>query len=146
VLEEMPVQETTDGIAELTAAQLPVGAVVVNQVRSSPLPTAALAAAQSGRVDTGSLRAGIVAGDLADLPDMTDQLVDSWAEGLAREVLEHAERVTLETDEAARLRALGVPVLELPRLAEGIDLGSLYGLAERLREQGVRGWDGRMDR
>ena len=84
--------------------------------------------------------------DLADLPDMTDQLVDSWAEGLAREVLEHAERVTLETDEAARLRALGVPVLELPRLAEGIDLGSLYGLAERLREQGVRGWDGRMDR
>ena len=33
LLEEMPVQETVDGIAELRAAGLPVGGVVVNMVR-----------------------------------------------------------------------------------------------------------------
>ncbi|MFE6852001.1 ArsA family ATPase, partial [Streptomyces sp. NPDC057674] len=33
LLEEMPVQETADGIAELRAAELPVGRVVVNMVR-----------------------------------------------------------------------------------------------------------------
>ena len=33
LLEEMPVQETADGIAELRAAGLPVGAVIVNMVR-----------------------------------------------------------------------------------------------------------------
>ena len=37
VLEDMPVQETADGIAELHAAKLPVGGVVVNLVRSNEL-------------------------------------------------------------------------------------------------------------
>ena len=37
VLEDMPVQETADGIAELNAAKLPVGGVVVNLVRSNEL-------------------------------------------------------------------------------------------------------------
>ena len=44
VLEEMPVQETADGIAELRAAGLPVGGVVVNLVRPrdlGPTPTSA---------------------------------------------------------------------------------------------------------
>ncbi len=107
VLEEMPVQETADGIAELTAARLPVGAIVVNQVRPSPLPEPALVAAQSGSVDTEALRAGLVAGDLADLPHMTDDLVDAWAAGLRAEVIDHAHRVTLEQEQAERLAAIG---------------------------------------
>ena len=37
VLEEMPVQETGDGIAELHAAGLPVGGVIVNMVRPQDL-------------------------------------------------------------------------------------------------------------
>lgn len=143
VLEEMPVQETVDGIAELGTASLPVGAVIVNQVRPSPLPQQALVAATAGRVDTAALRAGIVAGDLADLPSMSDTVVDAWAEGLGREVVEHAERVALEQTQADRLRELGLPVLELPRLAGGIDLGSLYTLADTLRDQGVHGFEGR---
>ncbi|MDN5852890.1 MAG: ATPase, partial [Actinomycetia bacterium] len=40
LLEEMPVQETLDGIAELRAAELPVGRVVANRARRSPLTTA----------------------------------------------------------------------------------------------------------
>jgi hypothetical protein len=31
-----------------------------------------------------------------------------------------------------------MPQLELPELADGVDLGGLYELAELLREQGVR--------
>jgi len=143
VLEEMPVQETADGVAELTAAGLSVGALVVNQVRSSPLPPPALAAAQRGQVDRTALRAGLERGDLADLPSMTGDLLDAWADGLAVEVLEHAERSLLEQQERTRLAALGHPVLDLPRLADGIDLGVLYTLADILASQGVRGPDPR---
>src|SRR5690606_38781987 len=42
VLEEMPVQETADGIAELRGAGLPVGGVIVNQVRPRDLGRQAL--------------------------------------------------------------------------------------------------------
>jgi anion-transporting ArsA/GET3 family ATPase len=48
LLEEMPVQETADGIAELRAAELPVGRVVVNMVRPHVLDEAAVRAV-SGR-------------------------------------------------------------------------------------------------
>ena len=146
VLEEMPVQESIDGITELRSASLPVGAVIVNQVRPSPLPEPALAAAKEGQVDTAALRAGLVAGDLADLPNMSDDVVDAWARGLAREVVEHAERVELEQLQSDRLGELGLPMLELPRLAGGIDLGSLYTLADILRDHGVHGFEGRSRR
>lgn len=146
VLEEMPVQESIDGITELRSASLPVGAVIVNQVRPSPLPEPALAAAKQGQVDTAALRAGLVAGDLADLPNMSDDVVDAWARGLAREVVEHAERVELEHLQSDRLSELGLPMLELPRLAGGIDLGSLYTLADILRDHGVHGFEGRSRR
>lgn len=43
LLEEMPVQETMDGVAELRAAGLPVGAVIVNMVRPVMLGDAELA-------------------------------------------------------------------------------------------------------
>ncbi len=42
LLEEMPVQETADGIAELRAARLPVGRVIVNMVRPQVLDAADL--------------------------------------------------------------------------------------------------------
>ena len=56
LLEEMPVQETIDAVAELRAAHLPVGAVIVNMTRPPLLPEPALAAAAAGRVDTAELR------------------------------------------------------------------------------------------
>ncbi|MFL6175598.1 MAG: ArsA family ATPase, partial [Ornithinibacter sp.] len=40
LLEEMPVQETLDGVAQLTEAGLPVGAVLVNKVREEHLSKA----------------------------------------------------------------------------------------------------------
>ncbi|MBA3619258.1 MAG: ATPase, partial [Acidothermales bacterium] len=51
VLEEMPVQETIDGVAALDAIELPVGGVVVNMVRPPLLPRAALSGATRGTLD-----------------------------------------------------------------------------------------------
>ena len=57
VLEEMPVQETADGIAQLREAGLPVGAVVVNQVRPQDVAPDDLADALTGRLDRSRLGA-----------------------------------------------------------------------------------------
>lgn len=130
VLEEMPVQETLDGIAQIAAIGLPVGAVLVNMVRTPGLPEPALAAARSGTLDRGA-----VATALGKVGIGTD---DATVDALLAEAAEHAERVELETVERADLIATGRPVIELPALVEGVDLGALYQLAEVLCEQGVK--------
>ncbi|WP_189039124.1 ArsA-related P-loop ATPase [Streptomyces daqingensis] len=129
LLEEMPVQETVDGVAELRAAGLPVGAVLVNMVRPHLLDEALLDRAESGGPD-GS--AGHVAGALgrAGLPH-GDRLVAP----LLEQAREHAERVGLESDQRAALAELELPVYELGLLGEGIELAGLYQLAADLREQ-----------
>jgi hypothetical protein len=59
-------------------------------------------------------------------------------DGLVAETVEHAVRVHGEAAALARLEeATAVPRLELPQVVEGVDLGSLYELAEALMEQGV---------
>ena len=129
VLEEMPVQETADGIEELRAAGLPVGGVVVNLVRPRDLPDEALAQAAAGRLDKEAVRADLDAVGVAT----TKTLVD----GLAAEARDHAERRALEESQRALVDGLGVPTYELERLAGGIDLGGLYDLAATLRDQGL---------
>jgi anion-transporting ArsA/GET3 family ATPase len=125
ILEEMPVQETIDGAAELTSLGLNVGGVVVNLVEDSPLEQDVLSAAERGEVDVPLLTAGVGAAGLADHLGVAPLLAD--------QLIEHAQRVALERDERRRLHALGHPIIELPRLPDGIDLGALYQLADRLR-------------
>jgi hypothetical protein len=43
----------------------------------------------------------------------------------------------MERRERQEIAALERPTYELPALATGVDLGALYGLADRLREQGM---------
>jgi anion-transporting ArsA/GET3 family ATPase len=129
LLEEMPVQETLDGAAELTSVQLPVGGIVVNAVREPLLPHADLLAAQHGRLDTAALAAGLKEAGL----EATDELVTA----LTSEAGEHAQRVALEERGRDSLGALQRPSYELPLLADSVDLGGLYQLAQLLREQGM---------
>lgn len=131
VLEEMPVQETADGIAELRAAGLPVGGVVVNLVRPRDLSADQLAAARAGTLDRAGLETDLAAGGI----EVTPELVD----GLLAEAADHAERRALEDSQRALVAELGVPSYELPRMAGGIDLGGMYELAGLLREQGMAG-------
>jgi hypothetical protein len=130
LLEDLPVTETLETVDELGAAGFPVGAVIVNRARQQWLPDRSVAAAAGGRVDAGRLRAGLASAGL-DLPaDVLD--------GLVAETVEHAVRVHGAAAALARLEAATtVPRLELPQLVEGVDLGSLYDLAEELAEQGV---------
>ena len=129
LLEELPVTETLETIEDLRAAGLAPGAVITNQVRPQWLPDRSVAAAADGRVDAARIRTGLAAAGL-DLP--ADVI-----EGLVAETVEHARLVHGEALALARLQACGQPLLELPRLPAGVDVGGLYALAEDLRAQGV---------
>jgi hypothetical protein len=129
VLEEMPVQETTDGATELTAADLPMGGVVINMVRQPVLPPAELKAAANGHLDRAAVASGLAKAGLRS----TDALVDA----LVAQGHEHAQRVQLERTERRAIAALERPTYELPMLTDGVDLGGLYELAGALRDQGA---------
>lgn len=125
LLEEMPVQETADGVAELEDAALPVGSIVVNMTRPPLLPSMA----ELTSIDASTLEASLVSAGLEVSPRVI--------EALRSEGADHAARVALEETERARIAALGRPVYELPFLAGGIDLAALYELADMLHEQGM---------
>ncbi|HEX6150694.1 ArsA-related P-loop ATPase [Nocardioides sp.] len=129
VLEEMPVQETADGIAQLREAGLPVGGVVVNLARPRDLDDADLAAARDGTIDPAAVAADLKA---AGLPSGRTLVT-----GLLTEAHDHAVRRAVEDEQREIVSGLGVPTFELPRLAGGADLGALYEFATLLKEQGL---------
>nr|WP_227466767.1 ArsA-related P-loop ATPase [Nocardioides lijunqiniae] len=129
VLEEMPVQETADGIAQLREADLPVGGVVVNLVRPQDLSAEDLAGARDGTLDRAGVEADLKAAGIEADADLVD--------GLLAEARDHAERRALEDSQRVLVGELGVPTYELPRLAQGVDIGALYELAAALRAQGM---------
>ncbi|GHD47397.1 ArsA family ATPase [Streptomyces galbus] len=133
LLEEMPVQETADGIAELRAARLPVGRVVVNMVRPEVLDASDLDLARttSRAAIARSLSAAGLGG--ARRGGTAEKLVGP----LLAQAEEYAERYALEQEQRAVLGELGLPLHELPLLAEGMDLAGLYELATELRKQGI---------
>lgn len=127
LLEEMPVQETADGIAELRGAELPVGRVIVNMVRPHLLDEEALRTASGARrkeIAKTLTRAGVTGSAALVRP-------------LIAQASEHAQRVGLEREQRAVLAGLGLPTDELPLMGEGIDLTALHILAGELRKQGA---------
>jgi len=129
VLEEMPVQETIDGIAELRAADLPVGGVIVNLVRPQDLDEQARADLLAGKADSKALVGALTT---AGLP--TD---DVTVAALVAEGRDHAERRQLEDSQRSVVEHAGVPTYELPKLSGGADMAGLYELAADLTEQGL---------
>ncbi|MEU6662554.1 ArsA-related P-loop ATPase [Streptomyces sp. NPDC046821] len=134
LLEEMPVQETSDGIAELRAANLPVGRIVVNMVRPAILDDAGLALAQGGTSRTAIAKSLSSAGlGGARKGGLAERLVTP----LLDQAAEYAERYELERGQREVLAESGLSLHELPLLAEGMDLAGLYRLATELRKQGI---------
>lgn len=136
LLEEMPVQETVDGINDLRAAGLPLGGVFVNMVRRPILSDEALRQASGHTLDAAEIKAGLAHAGLTT-PGTRSSRADGWVHALMIEAGEHAERVALEEQERQRLRATRRPILELPYLAGGIDVGALFTLAGVLHERGI---------
>jgi hypothetical protein len=130
LLEEMPVQETLDGIVHLREAGLPVGGIFVNMEHPPALDDAHLAAADEGRLDLDEITVGVKAAGL-------ENHAAEIAQGLAAEAAEHAERAALQKREKERLATVEQPRYDLPLLTDGVDLAGLYDLAAAIRDQGA---------
>ena len=125
-LEEMPVQETLDGIAELRRITgMQVGGVVINMARPAVLSREDLKVTP----DIGALAQALTAAGLHG--------TDALAAALSDELAEHARHVELQDRERTELEAAGQPTYTLPMIAEGIDLAALHRLAAELRDQGA---------
>jgi len=121
VLEEMPVQETIDAVAELTGTHLPVGAVFVNMTSPPLLP--------AGKIDPDAVAAGLHEAGISADGALLDALIG--------ESDDYLERGRLERRERKQLAALGRPMFELPFVTDGVDVGTLNEMATSLRRQGV---------
>ena len=113
LLEEMPVQETLDAIAELTALKIPVGRIVVNAARPPLLA--------GGRVTKAEIKRGLTAAGLPTGPATVSQL--------AGEAQAHLTRRELEESLRMELAEAGHPAIELPLLPDGVDRTTLDLLA-----------------
>ena len=130
LLEEMPVQETVDALAELKKAALPVGAVIINQVHGQALDGGDL---ETVAADPDGLDAAVT----ADLKSVSVRTSAAMVTGLLAEGTEHADRVALQQEQEAILTGLGRQVYRLPLLPEGTEAGGIRVLADTLTEQGM---------
>ncbi|MGW0159926.1 ArsA-related P-loop ATPase [Mycobacterium sp. NPDC003323] len=130
LLEALPIQETIEAINELRELDLPIGSVIVNRNIPTYLPEADLTKAAQGDIDADTVRAGLTAAGVT--------LSDSDFAGLLTEAIQHATRIAARAESADMLDDLDVARLALPAITDGVDLGSLYELAEALAAQGVR--------
>ena len=124
LLEALPIQETLEAIDELKELNLPIGSVIVNRNIPAYLEPDALAKAAEGDIDADTVR--------SDLTKAGITLSDSDFAGLLTETIQHATRITARAESAEQLDQLEVSRLELPAIPDGVDLGSLYELAEAL--------------
>src|ERR1700728_1664663 len=125
-LEEMPVQETLDGIAEIRAVPgMQVGGIVINMARPALLSQQELKA----QPDLAAMAAALGTAGLDD--------TGSLAAALADELAGHARHIELSDRERTDIEAAGQPVYELTLIPEGIDLAALHRLAAELRDQGA---------
>ncbi len=129
LLEEMPVQETLDGVTDLEVNGLPVGGIFVNMTRPPQLDATQRSMAIAGQLPKSEIENEISQSGLMATPQLIDALLT--------EASDHAERVDLEITEFERLTQRGLPIFVLPLLPSGIDLGGLYELAALMTASGI---------
>ncbi len=130
LLEALPVQETADAVAELTANDLRIGTVIVNRATKGRLPAEMRDAVAQGDIDRDAIRVGLTEAGIS--------LSDQDFQGLITETVEHSATLRAQDESAVELAKVNVSRMYLPALADGMDLGGIYELAEHLSKQGVR--------
>ncbi len=118
LLEDMPVTETTEAVADLAPTKIRVGTVIANMVIDSPL-------------DGPELKRAAAASYRFTIPGLTKRQNTT----LVREYADDAARTLEQRDRHARLAELGLAMAELAYDPAGIDLGALPQLAASLRSQ-----------
>jgi anion-transporting ArsA/GET3 family ATPase len=118
LLEDMPVTETEEAIADLRPTRIKVGTVIANKVTSTPLDTAQLQLAAAGEHPF-------------DVPSLSARQNQSLAEEFATE----AARILQERARHATLATFGVPLAEIDFDPAGIDETALFGIADQLAKQ-----------
>ncbi|AKT50471.1 ArsA-related P-loop ATPase [Arsenicicoccus sp. oral taxon 190] len=130
LLEEMPVAETVEAVAQLREAGLHPGMVVVDQVRDDGLSEGDLDVFDA--VVDDRVGASQVADALrrAGAPDP-----DALAAGLVAHARDHAARLEAEGAQQELLDPLGLPTVLLPHLPAGVGPRGLRELARSVAEQ-----------
>ena len=124
ILEEMPVQETLDGINELEKEGMSVGSVIVNMVRKPLLSEQTVQAMSSAAVDESVV---------AEILESVNLPAES-APGLLHGGRAHIERQELQNEQRAVLEASKQHLVNVPRIAGGVDVAALAELAPYLKE------------
>jgi len=118
LLEEMPVQESSDAMAELTGLGIPIGRVSVNGTRPPALAGAKITGAEVRRALTA-----------VGLPADRETVAGLVVEGRA-----HQTRLEVESELRTTLDGLGRPIIELPALAGGVTRDGLDRIADLLHD------------
>lgn len=115
LLEDMPVTETIEAVADLTPTQIRVASVICNLVSDSPFTDEELALAAAGELPV-------------EPPGLTAEQNAALRTELA------AEAAWIADERACRLElaTLSLPMVDVPRDPTGIDTASLFAFAELL--------------
>lgn len=116
--EDMPVTETLDAIVELEPTRIAVGSLICNRATESPLAGDEVTRAIDGRAELA-----------------VDGLTGDQLRALADELAEDATRLRDQRACRERLDEAGLPVADVPLDADGIDVDSLFVIAETLTAQ-----------
>lgn len=130
LLEEMPVQESLDGLRDLADVGLHIGAIIVNQVREPRLSPENLHALEGSDESLDELLR-------AELTEAGLRPTNPMVQGLVQEGRDHALRLELQSEMALDIAEAGPPVIELPALPDGVEDGGVAVLTDELLAQGV---------
>lgn len=118
LLEDMPITETAEAVADLGPTRIQIGAVIANMTLPRSLDHDQLQLAVQGR-----------------LPITVPGLSEVANKALASEFAQDAQRMLDEDARRERLTELGLPIVEVGLDPYGIDVSSLFSIGDAIREQ-----------
>jgi anion-transporting ArsA/GET3 family ATPase len=118
LLEEMPITETVEAVADLDRINIDVGAVIANKITPSSLEHDQLQLATEAR-----------------LPMAVPGLSEVQNKTLADEFAADARRMLDQRARRDRLEELGRPLADIALDPDGIDTGGLIAIADQLTDQ-----------